>query len=136
MVLIDLQKAFDTCDHSILLDKLICMGIESDWFWSYLSHRKQCVQIAGSNSSFLDTTCGVPQGSILGPTLFLCYVNDMSVSLNCRLALYADDSALIASGPNAEMVASFLSEQFAHCQALYELVLLFSLFFFFFYSLS
>ena len=55
-------------------------------------------------------------GSILGPTLFLCYINDMSMALGCRLALYADDSALLASGPNSERVAEFLSVQLARCK--------------------
>ena len=117
MVLIDLQKAFDTCDHSILLQKLKSMGVASHWFRSYLSERRQCVRTGGTVSSFLDVTCGVPQGSILGPTLFLCYINDMSMALNCHLALYADDSALIYSGPDSNAVASFLSEQMTRCSA-------------------
>ena len=117
MVMIDLQKAFDTCDHSVLLQKLDCMGIEPDWFRSYLSGRRQGVKVGDTISSFLDVTCGVPQGSILGPTLFLCYINDMSVALRCRLALYADDSALMASGPDSKAVADFLSEQLSQCSA-------------------
>ena len=117
MVMIDLQKAFDTCDHSILLQKLKCMGVASHWFRSYLSGRRQCVGVEGTMSPFLDITCGVPQGSILGPTLFLCYINDMSMALSCRLALYADDSALIYSGPDASAVANFLSKQMTRCSA-------------------
>ena len=117
MVLIDLQKAFDTCDHLVLLQKLERMGVASHWFRSYLSGRRQCVQVGGTVSSFLDVTCGVPQGSILGPTLFLCYINDMSMALNCDLALYADDSALIASGPDSDTVARFLTEQMTKCSA-------------------
>ena len=118
MVLIDLQKAFDTCDHSILLQKLSRMGVGSvDWFRSYLSERKQCVQVGDICSSFMEITCGVPQGSILGPTLFLCYINDMSMVLKCHLALYADDSALVASGPNVESVSKFLSEQLSACRS-------------------
>ena len=117
MVMIDLRKAFDTSDHHILLRKLDCMGIGPDWFWSYLSGWRQCVKVGDTISPFLDVTCGVPQGSILGPTLFLCYINDMSVALKCRLALYADNSALIASGPDSNTVADFLSEQLAQCSA-------------------
>ena len=79
MVLIDLQKAFDCVDHDVLLDKLSSMGVSStDWFRSYLCDRFQCTQVAGFDSDFLRVNCGVPQGSILGPTLFLCYINDMS----------------------------------------------------------
>ena len=110
MVMIDLRKAFDTVDGSILVKKLSAMGVTSlDWFRSYLSDREQCTQVDGKNSSFLQVTCGVPQGSILGPILFLAYINDMSSCLTCRLSLYADDSALIFSGKNATDLASFLS---------------------------
>ena len=116
LVLLDLQKAFDSVDHGILLQKLEFMGIKSvDWFRSYLSGRKQCVKVDGDVSDFLDVTCGVPQGSILGPILFLCYVNDMSVSLSCHLSLYADDSTLIASGDNAADLGQYLSGQLASC---------------------
>ena len=118
MVLIDLQKAFDTCDHSILLQKLSGMGVTSvDWFRSYLSGRQQCTQVGDTCSSSSDVTCGVPQGTILGPTLFLCFINDMSMVLKCKLALYADDSALIASGSDPGAVARFLGEQLKMCQS-------------------
>lgn len=71
MIMLDLQKAFDTVDHTILCNKLQIMGIESiKWFESYLSNRKQKVGINGIESDFLDVKCGVPQGSILGPLLF------------------------------------------------------------------
>ena len=79
MVLIDLQKAFDCVDHGILLKKLRVMGIGNvDWFRSYLSGRRQCIVVNGTQSEFKEVSCGVPQGSILGPILFLCYINDMS----------------------------------------------------------
>lgn len=61
-------------------------------------------------------SCGVPQGTILGPTLFLCYVNDMQICLKCRLALYADDSALIACGTDSAQVANILSRELVSCQ--------------------
>ena len=114
--MIDLRKAFDTVDGDILIDKLSAMGVTSlDWFRSYMTNREQCTQVEGINSSFLDVTCGVPQGSILGPTLFLCYINDMSESLKCRLSLYADDSALIFSANDAAEIARFLSIELSNC---------------------
>ena len=78
MVLLDLQKAFYTVYHCILINKHQALGIDTcsrKWFRSYLTHRKQLVDIAGTLSPFQHVTCGVPQGSILGPLLFLVYVN-------------------------------------------------------------
>lgn len=101
MVLIDLQKAFDTVNHSILLNKLKAMGLNEmsiNWFTSYLSDRSQLVEISGKYSSSTTISCGVPQGSILGPLLFLIYVNDMSAVVENKLLLYADDSAILVSG--------------------------------------
>ena len=98
MVLLDLRKAFDTVNHDIMIEKLRAAGIAStDWFQSYLTGRQQTVDVNGQRSDFLNISCGVPQGSILGPLLFLLYVNDMHISVSCKLALYADDSALIFS---------------------------------------
>ena len=77
-VFIDLQKAFDTVNHSILLEKLNhygISGISNTWFKSYLSDRQQFVCIDGENSDFTITEHGVPQGSVLGPLLFLIYLN-------------------------------------------------------------
>ena len=79
-VFIDLSKAFDTVDHQILLKKLECYGIKGltlDWFKSYLQNRKQYVFMQDYSKDSLPISCGVPQGSILGPLLFLIYVNDI-----------------------------------------------------------
>ena len=117
MVLIDLQKAFDTVDRVILLEKMRAMGVGSvSWFDSYLSGRRQCVEVNGTRSEFLSVSCGVPQGSILGPLLFLMYINDMSISINCRLSLYADDSALIFSHRDSAVVAERLSTELLSCK--------------------
>ena len=119
MICIDLRKAFDTVDHSILLSKLRSIGVGDsalNWFHSYLSARTQCVEIDGVRSSLEKITCGVPQGSILGPQLFLIYINDMHAALNCRLSLYADDSALFYSHKNSNFIADRLSTELRNCQ--------------------
>ena len=106
--MIDLQKAFDCVDHNLLLRKLSAMGITStDWFRSYLNDRSQCSYVGGVDSSFLPINCGVPQGSIL---------NDMSSALQCKLSLYADDSALVFSGPDPSVVANVLSTELDTCR--------------------
>ncbi len=112
MVLLDLQKAFDTVDHEILLMKLCSMGLNNSsvrWFESYLTDRKQTVAVNGVHSRPRDIVCGVPQGSILGPLLFLVYVNDMESAVNCKLLLYADDSALLVSGKSVQNIEEQLS---------------------------
>ena len=117
LVLLDLQKAFDTVDHGILLDKLGAMGVsDTSWFGSYLSGRTQCVEVDGVRSGFRGVTCGVPQGSILGPLLFLIYVNDMHRSVNCQLSLYADDSALVFSHSDPSVIAERLGLELSNCK--------------------
>ena len=117
LVLMDLQKAFDTVNHDVLLRKLSAIGVDSTtWFRSYLSGRSQCVEVEGTRSSFEDIGCGVPQGSILGPLLFLVYVNDMHLSVNCHLSLYADDSVLIFSHSNPEVIRDKLSLELSNCR--------------------
>ena len=112
MVMLDLQKAFDTVNHEILLSKLKCIGLNENsvlWFKSYLTGRTQVVDVDGTLSDAKGITCGVPQGSILGPLLFLIYVNDMSAAVKCKLLLYADDSALMVSGKDISVIEETLS---------------------------
>ena len=87
------------------------MGLESvEWFQSYLSNRNQVVNTGKSFSEPLQVTCGVPQGSLLGPLLFLCYINDMEISVDFdyKLLLYADDSAILFSHKDPNVVAQKL----------------------------
>ena len=117
MLLLDLQKAFDTVDHQILCKKLEFMGVGNiNWFHSYLSQREQIFTVNGTDSSPGIINCGVPQGSILGPLLFLCYINDMPMSIKCKLMLYADDSALLVSGKHPNVIAQTLSEELESCR--------------------
>ena len=117
MVLLDLRKAFDTVDHAILVEKLKAIGVDSvSWFESYLSGRFQCVEVCGLKSTLLPISCGVPQGSILGPLLFLIYINDMKISINCKLSLYADDSALLFSHSSYTTIADRLSDELTQCK--------------------
>ena len=103
LIFCDLRKAFDTCNFDILLKKLHkngIRGLELKWFSNYLKNRQQFVYLNGVASSLLEILNGVPQGSILGPLLFLLYINDICSHTNLLSILFADDTALGAAGEN------------------------------------
>ena len=102
-IFVDLQKAFDTVNHSILLEKLKYYGISGNintWFRSYLCNRKQYVAIGGQSSKYTTLEHGVSQGSVLGPLLFLLYINDLHECIKFSKAFhFADDTNLLYIPP-------------------------------------
>ena len=111
-VLVDFKKAFDLVDHQILLNKLEIYGIKDEalqWFNTYLTNRKQQVKINNSKSDFKHISCGVPQGSILGPLLFLLFINDLPLYTNNVFTdLYADDTTLYDVQDSMEQIENNL----------------------------
>ena len=112
-VFLDFSKAFDTVNHDILLRKLYAYGIRGvahEWLKSYLSCRTQYVVFNGMESTKRTATCGVPQGSILGPLLFLLYINDMACISNILYPmLFADDTNVFLSGRNANQLIKIMN---------------------------
>ena len=114
-VFVDLKKAFDTVDHNILLQKLNHYGVQEQldlkWFESYLSNRKQFTRIDGVDSSIQKINIGVPQGSCLGPLLFLVYINDLSYSVKyAKVSIYAAYTSLALQSENISQLTAALND--------------------------
>ena len=111
-VFIDLRKAFDTVDHDILIKKLRHYGVRGialDWFKSYLNNRRQFVTINGISSNELSMNYGVPQGSVLGPLLFLIYINDLNIAIqHSTVRHFADDTNLLFHNKNPKQLTKHM----------------------------
>ena len=116
-VFVDLSKAFDMVIHTLLIDKLSSLGItgiENRWFQSYLNNRTQCVSLNGTISTPNVIRSGVPQGSILGPLLFLLFINDMPKNIvNCSVDMYADDTLIYVCHNDIDVIEKCLNEDLA-----------------------
>ena len=114
-IFIDIRKAFDTVNHSILLRKLEHYGIRDialQWFKSYLDNRKQYVYINDEASQLKDVTCGVPQGSVLGPLLFLIYINDLpNISKVLQFFLFADDTNIYYEAESPDKLEQVINKE-------------------------
>ena len=110
-----MKKAFDTVNHNILLQKLEHYGIRDNvllWFKSYLTDRMQYVSVNGSDSETKSFTCGVPQGSVLGPILFLLYINDLpNISKHLKFFLFADDTNIYLEDSNLNALEKVMNKE-------------------------
>ena len=123
-IYLDFSKAFDIVNHDIVLQKLSMYGVQDialEWFWDYLANRSQYVTYNSMKSTKEDITCGVSQGPILGPLLFLIYINDLATVSNAFLSvLFADYTNLFISGHDIEALCNRINEDLEHlCISVY-----------------
>ena len=110
---LDLKKAFDTVNYDILLKKLHNYGVTGNtlnWFKSYLSSRMQAVNVNCTLSDFKHVNIGIPQGSILGPLLFIIYVNSLPDCIDCKCIMYADDTTLLFKSADSTSLQSHMND--------------------------
>ena len=123
-IFLDLSKAFDTVDHNILLSKLSHYGLSVNsisWFTSYLNDRKQYTSLLNPNSYLCNISCGVPQGSILGPLLFLIYIDDLpNVRDILNIIIFADDTNFLYSHQNPDQLKNIVNQELKKSSAWFE----------------
>ena len=122
-VFIDLSKAFDTVDHKILLKKLSFYGVKNNnlkWFKSYLSNRKQYISTDNCNTDMENICCGIPQGSILGPLLFLIFVNDLPQATLLDPIMFADDTNLFYSNQDINSLYEFVNKELVNINTWFQ----------------
>ena len=121
---LDLSKAFDTINHDLIIKKLASYGVgkhETNWFSDYLFARSQTVIVGGQKSAEFGVSCGVPQGSILGPLLFLIFFNDFPEQLSEANCLqYADDTFIFFAGSDAIEIEKVLREEINNINIYFE----------------